>query len=320
MITLNRSISSIIPFIYALYLPIQSLLIPGFSSRWLEMIALALYLYSTFATLILYRGFDLPKLQAWSNMVCAVIVPALVIGARAQSNNQSIGGWVVMGTAVFLTATAVRQRVLQAMVGLGLLLGTLITAYGVAALASAGLAGAFVFVFTGLAVSRGIARATRDYEAFRAKEVLSLSNVAKLNAADQERQARLGQVLGSAVPMLSLISQTSKPLDSELKQSAKLIEATLRDRMRGRDLLTPAMGAEVQRLRSLGVEVVILDEGGTEELTPGDRDELLAKAIIALQEINQGRVTIRSPKGEDFKLTVVATISGQAKPLLSLRL
>jgi hypothetical protein len=320
MISLGRGISSIVPFIYALYLPIQSVTLPGFTSRWLEMIALAIYLYSAFATLILFNGLELPRAQAISNLICAGVVPALVIAQRVASNNEDIGAWVVMGTAVFLTATAVRQRVTEALIGLALLLGILIFEYGVNALASAGLAGALVFVLVGLGVSKGIARAARDTEKFRAIEVESLSNVAKLKAADQERQARLVQVLGTAVPSLSVIAQSTKPLGSELKQSAKLVEATLRDRIRGRDLLTPAMGLEVQRLRSLGVEVVVLDEGGTEDLSSSDRDEILSKAISALQEVNEGRVTIRSPKGEEFNLTVVATVSGQAKPLVSLRL
>ena len=80
------------------------------------------------------------------------------------------------------------------------------------------------------------------------------------------------------------------------------------------------MSNEVQRLRNLGVEVLILDEGGTQFLSPQERDQLLNQAVEALQVVTKGRVTIRSPKGEDFRLTVVATIPGQAQPVLSLRL
>jgi hypothetical protein len=103
-------------------------------------------------------------------------------------------------------------------------------------------------------------------------------------------------------------------------QSAKIVEATLRDNLRGRDLLNQTMTNEIQRLRNLGVEVLILDEGGTESMSAVDRDALLKEAVDSLQVVTQGRVTIRSPKGEDFRLTVVATISGQAQPVLSLRL
>jgi hypothetical protein len=110
------------------------------------------------------------------------------------------------------------------------------------------------------------------------------------------------------------------PLSEDLRQSAKLVEATLRDNLRGRDLLNLAMTNEVQRLRNLGVEVLILDEGGTESLSPAERNDLLNKAVIALQVVTQGRVTIRSPKADEFKLTVVATTPGQAEPVLSLRL
>jgi hypothetical protein len=80
------------------------------------------------------------------------------------------------------------------------------------------------------------------------------------------------------------------------------------------------MSNEIQRLRNLGVEVLILDEGGTQSLSAKERDELLSRAVDSLQVVTQGRVTIRSPKGEDFCLTVVATIPGQAQPVLSLRI
>jgi hypothetical protein len=80
------------------------------------------------------------------------------------------------------------------------------------------------------------------------------------------------------------------------------------------------MSNEVQRLRHIGVEVLILDEGGTQSLSVQERDQLLNKAVEALQVVTRGKVTIRSPQGEDFRLTVVATIPGQAQPVLSLRL
>jgi hypothetical protein len=80
------------------------------------------------------------------------------------------------------------------------------------------------------------------------------------------------------------------------------------------------MSKEVQRLRNLGCEVLILDEGGTSHMSPTERDQLLQKAVDALQVVQSGRVTIRSPKAEEFNLTVVATTPGRAEPVLSIRL
>ena len=320
MISLNRAVISLLPFIYAMYLPIQSIFVPGFSSRGLEILALAIYVYVSAATLLFFRGLRLPRWQAWLNLAAAGLIPGLVILQRTEINDQSIGAWIVMGTAIVLTATAVRQQARIALMGLGVLLGILIIQYGLPGLAASGLAGALVFVLAGLGVSRGIARTTRETEKFRAIELESMTRIAELDAAAKERQQRLAQVLGTAVPLLSVIKDAQGPIDEELKQSAKLVEATLRDNLRGRDLLNPAMSKEVQRLRSLGCEVLILDEGGTASLTPAQRDELLQKAVDALQIVKTGRVTIRSPKAEDFKLTVVATTPGQAEPVLSIRI
>jgi hypothetical protein len=320
MISINRAIASILPFVYALYLPVQSMNVPGFTTRYFEIAALLLYVYCAAATLLFFRGLQLPRWQAAINLVAGATLPTLVIAQRELIDDHSIGAWVVMGTALILTATAVRQQARFALVGLALLLGVLIVEYGAGAAATAGLAGALVFVLAGLGVSRGIARTTREMAKFKAKEVETRSKIAELEAASLERQRRLSQVLGTAVPLLSVIKDMKAPLDEELRQSAKLVEATLRDNLRGRDLLNLAMTNEVQRLRNLGVEVLILDEGGTESLTPAERNDLLNKAVAALQVVTQGRVTIRSPKADEFKLTVVATTPGQAEPVLSLRL
>jgi hypothetical protein len=320
MISLNRAIISLLPFVYAMYLPIQSIFVTGFSSRVYEIAALAIYLYVSVATLLLFRGLRLPTWQAWINLLATALIPGLVILQRDLSADHSVGAWIVMGTAIVLTATAVRQQARIALIGLAILLGTLIFEYGVGGLAAAGLAGALVFVLAGLAVSRGLARTTRETEQYRAIEMESISKIAELEAAAKERQQRLAQVLGTAVPLLSVIKDANGPIAEELKQSAKLVEATLRDNLRGRDLLNAAMSKEVQRLRNLGCEVLILDEGGTASLSQTERDQLLQKAVDALQVVQSGRVTIRSPKAEEFKLTVVATNPGQAEPVLSIRL
>jgi len=320
MISLNRIVISLLPFIYAMYLPIQSIFVPGFSTRSLEIAALAVYVYVATSTFIFFRGLRLPRWQAWVNLAAAGLIPGLVILQRNEIDNQSIGAWMVMGTAIVLTATAVRQQARIALIGLGVLLAILIVEYGLQGLTASGLAGALVFVLAGLGVSRGIARTTRETEEFRAIELESMTKIAELDAAAKERQQRLAQVLGTAVPLLSVIKDAQVPLDDDIKQSAKLVEANLRDNLRGRDLLNPAMNKEVQRLRNLGCEVLILDEGGTSLLTQAERDQLLQKAVDALQIVQSGRVTIRSPKAEEFKLTVVATIPGQAQPVVSKRL
>ena len=320
MISLRRWVAALIPLVYAFYLPVQSILLPGIQDRFFELMALAIYLLTVVPTLLFYRGLNFPIWQAAANLVAAVLIPALVIFQRDQIANDGIGGWMVMGIAVILTATAVRQQRLFAVAGLLALVGQVVYVYGPSALITAGLVGAIVFVLAGLGVSRGIQRANTESDTYREREARDLASIASLEATKAERTSRLQQVLGSSVPLLGLIAQSNEPLSPQMKQSARLLELALRDEIRGRGLLTPAMRNEISRLRNLEVEVAVLDEGGTEGLTESELEVLLAQAIAELQIIDKGRVTLRSPKGESFKITVVATLPGVAQPLLSLRL
>jgi hypothetical protein len=320
MISIKRWAAALIPMVYALYLPVQSLLIPDVQNRLFEVVALLIYLAAVLPTLILYRGLVLPIWQAAFNLVAAVVLPALIILQRDALNSDDTGGWVVMGTAVILTATSVRQRRVFAVLGVVSLVAEFVYVYGPIALFTAGLVGALVFVLAGLGVSTGIQNANTESDKYREREAKSLASIASLEATKSERTSRLQQVLGSSVPFLALIADSKEPLSAEIKQSARLLELALRDEIRGRGLLTSNMRSEISRLRNLGVEVALLDEGGTEGLSNDELDALLAQAIDALQAISNGRVTIRSPRGETFKVTVVATLPGVAQPLLSLRL
>ena len=125
MISINRAIASILPFVYALYLPVQSMNVPGFTTRYLEIAALVLYVYCAAATLLFFRGLQLPRWQAAINLISGAALPTIVIVQRELIDDHSIGAWVVMGTALILTGTAVRQQPRFALIGLALLLGVL---------------------------------------------------------------------------------------------------------------------------------------------------------------------------------------------------
>ncbi len=320
MIVIRRGIASTIPFIYAIYLPVQSMLLPNPLQRNYELLALCLYLSAAIPSFLLYRGLRLPLAQALFNLSVTVVMPALVIWQRAVINDVSVGGWVVMGTAVILTVTAVRQQRLLAVLGTISLAAQLLYQYGAIVAMTGGLIGAVVLVLAGLGVSTGIQRANSEVDQYRLQEENSRSQIAAITATRNERASRLQAILGAAIPMLSEVAAAKNPLSPERKLQTKMLELSLRDEIRGRNLLSPEMKSEIARLRNLGCEVAVLDEGGTDHLSAESKNEILNRAVLALQDVTQGRVTIRSPKGESFVLTVVATLSGQAQPLVSLRL
>jgi hypothetical protein len=320
MIVIRRWVASLIPLVYAIYLTVQSILLPNFLGRKLELVALVIYLLAVLPSLVLYKGLRLPVSQALYNLSAAIMMPALVIWQRESINDNSVGGWVVMGTAVVLTVTAVRQQRLLAVLGALSLAIQLLVNYGPLAAVTGGLIGAVVLVLAGLGVSAGIQKANAEVDEYRMQEKTSRAQIAATTATRIERATRLQQVLGAAIPMLTEISNSKTVLKDDKKKQAKLLELSLRDEIRGRNLLSQEMRFEINRLRNLGVDVAVLDEGGTDHLDAEQKAELLETAIASLQEITNGRVTIRSPRGESFALTVVATLPGQAAPLVSLRL
>lgn len=320
MISIRRWVAAVIPFIYALYLPVQSLLLPNPLHRNLEIFALCIYLIAVTPSLLIYSDLKLPLGQALYNLSAAVIMPALVLSQRDSTHNQSVGGWVVMGTAVLMTITAVRQQRLLAVIGTLALAIQILIHYGPIAVLTSGLVGAVVLVLAGLGVSAGMQRANSEVGSYRLQEETSRAQIAATTATRRERTTRLQEVLGAAIPMLSEIAELKTPLAEDRKREAKLLELILRDEIRGRNLLTPELKTEIQRLRSFGVEVAVLDEGGTDHLELTAKNAILNKAVEALQGVTKGRVTIRSPRGESFQLTVVATLPGKPEPLVSLRL
>ena len=63
-----------------------------------------------------------------------------------------------------------------------------------------------------------------------------------------------------------------------------------------------------------GVEVIILDEGGLDNMTDYSRKEILQKVADSFAQVSEGRITLRAPAQEDWKITLVATRPGVAKP------
>jgi hypothetical protein len=85
-------------------------------------------------------------------------------------------------------------------------------------------------------------------------------------------------------------------------------------------LINSKLKASVRSARSRGVEVVVLDEGGLVAISEPERDSLRDQLATELDNINSGRVTIRSPQLADVRATFVASRKGTAKPDVFLKL
>ncbi len=286
----------------------------GYRNPFLAVLAIVLYLVAILASMIFYRGPNLPIPQAIFNLVVAALVPLLINSELDPRTADGYSTWYVIGIATLMATTAVRQQKLIAWIGTAILVIQVISWAGFIAGVQTGLIGAMMLVFSGHTISIGLRNAYRDTMAFT-KLALDTQKEKVVNAAaSQERRAGLDTALRGALPMLNQIKNQHGKLSAEQKLEARLLEASLRDEIRGRGLMTPAIRSAAQKARLRGVEVVILDEGGLDNTSEGNRSEILAKVAATFEDVHEGRVTLRAPAEEAWRVTLVATRAGIAKP------
>lgn len=291
----------------------------GYKDPILATTAIVIYIVAIIASMIFYRGPNLPVLQAILNLVVAALVPLMTNANLNPRTADMYSTWYVIGIATLMATTAVRQQKFIAWVGTAILVIQVISWAGLIAGIQAGLIGALMLVFSGHTISVGLRNAYRDTMAFT-KLALDAQTEKVVNvAASEERRARLDSALRGALPMLNEIKNNHGKLNEDQKQEARLLEASLRDEIRGRGLMTKEIRDAVKSARLRGIEVVLLDEGGLDQISVGHRGEILSQVATAISKVKEGRITLRAPTDEAWRVTLVATRPGIAKPDLWLK-
>lgn len=291
----------------------------GYKDPILATTAIVIYIVAIIASMIFYRGPNLPVPQAILNLVVAALVPLMTNANLNPRTADMYSTWYVIGIATLMATTAVRQQKFIAWVGTAILVIQVISWAGLIAGIQAGLIGALMLVFSGHTISVGLRNAYRDTMAFT-KLALDAQTEKVVNvAASEERRARLDSALRGALPMLNEIKNNHGKLNEHQKQEARLLEASLRDEIRGRGLMTKEIRDAVKSARLRGIEVVLLDEGGLDQISVGHRGEILSQVATAISKVKEGRITLRAPTDEAWRVTLVATRPGIAKPDLWLK-
>lgn len=286
----------------------------GYSEPGLATTAIVIYIVAIVASMIFYRGPNLPMPQAILNLVVAALVPLLTNSKLDPVTADSYSTWYVIGIATLMATTAVRQQKFIAWLGTAIMVIQVISWAGFIAGIQTGLIGALMLVFSGHTISVGLRNAYRDTMAFT-KLALDTQTEKVVNAAaSEERRARLDTALRGALPMLNQIKNNHGKLDDGQKLEARLLEASLRDEIRGRGLMTKEIREVVRSARLRGLEVVVLDEGGLDQIGTGHRSEILTQVATAISDVKEGRITLRAPADEAWRVTLVATRPGIAKP------
>ena len=320
MIELSRRLLTWIALAYALFHALLgSVHIGAYREPAAAIASIVIYVIAVVATIGFYRGIRIPAAQAYMATVVALVIPVLAQSQLDSDNFANYSTWYVQGIATLMSAVLIRGHIAAAWFGVaGMTLEVILWA-GIENFLDSGLLGAIMFTAGCTAVKLGLTRVSEEIELYERRTVESEAEAAAITAAGLQRSRLLATTLHRASPILTRIA-TGTALSAEEQTDARLLEAGLRDEIRGRDLLNAQTREAIESARRRGVAVNVLDEGGLSNLSDSARTELLNQVVGALRQVERGRVTIRSPKDEPWQITVAAFEDADNAPKLWLRL
>lgn len=281
--------------------------------------AIALYLVGLFLSVVTSKGLKLGEGSSWFVFSIALVVPLVMSAAVSSDSSKGYATWHIAGIATLMAVLIVRQHVVLAWLGVVFMIIQTLIWGGLGVLFSSGIFGAFLLVLAAQLTSSILASAARAADEFSALTIATNAQTAASTAARIERQRRVQETLRESLPLLDRIVESGGKLtESEISQ-ALLKEHELRDQIRGRALITPALTMATRAARMRGVEVQLLDDGGFEGIDEERRLELLERITTELANVSAGKVVIRAVAGESWVLTMAAIRKDADRPDLFLR-
>jgi hypothetical protein len=190
---------------------------------------------------------------------------------------------------------------------------------GVAGLGEVGIEGMAILIAAASATAYALKRADREVLELQEAEMAAEEAIVRSEAAGLERRIRLQNVLERALPALSYISANGGNLTPIEQEKLLQLEASLRDDIRGKSLLNANVRKSVAAARARGVEAILLDEGGLGDVPEPQLTQMLERIAKAIDSVRSGKVVVRSPRGEKWVVTVMATRPGTQAPDLWLK-
>ncbi|UOE44470.1 hypothetical protein [Agromyces larvae] len=281
---------------------------------WPTLAALGLYAAATVLSLWPTGRVRMPDWLAAFDLVVAIAVPVLVTTQLDPDADNGFATWYVAAVGTLMTIVAARRQLVMAWIGVGALaLQTLLWA-GFAALGSLGVVGSIVWVAIAHALTVALASAARAARRYGQAEREAAAWQAAQDAHLFEGRMRLAQTSRIASPMLRRIADQGGVLTEQQRRECRMLEAAIRDEIRGRMLLTDVVRVEVQRARERGITVTLLDEGGIDELDEPARDRVLSRLAEAIARSTADRIIVRTAaEGSPVAVTVVG-LRGSGDP------
>lgn len=280
----------------------------------------AMVLVSAAAILLIQRHPDpYPRRLAWTVIGAVVVATVLVSWQLPDEGAFGRASWHLGANTWLLFFLTLRRRAWMAW--LGFLLMAMATMHwaidsgrgigsGIGMLQThAGI------LLVGTLFASNLRRTSARINAFNERSVAAAASYAAADAATEIRRQRVAELATAVVPLLERIADGDQ-LSPDDKLEFKSTEATLRDSVRGRHLMVPAVQDAVKRARLRGLEVNVLDDRG-KPLSDGLAMSTVSSQIASLlDDAQDGTVTMRlHPENRALAVSFVAQGSTQESRL-----
>ena len=295
MIAIPRWLLLVLAALFSAYhvmLGLTSLHVPA--SPWPSVVAIVLYVIATVASLWVGSRVRMPDWLAAFDLAVCIVMPLLVTSQLDPTAANGYATWYVAAVGTLMTIAAARRQIFAAWLGvIALAVQTLVWA-GPIALGALGVIGSIAWVAIAHMLAAALGTAAREARRYAQAEREAAEWQAAQDAHVFEGRARLAQTNRIAAPMLRRIADRGGVLTSSQRRECRILEAAIRDEIRGRMLLTDDVRSQVQRARERGATVTLLDEGGIDDL-PGDhRERVLARLADAIATSKADRIIART--------------------------
>lgn len=295
MIGIPRSLLLLLAALFSAYhvaLAISSIEVPA--SPWPTVVALVLYAAATIASLSVGSRVRMPDWLAAFDLAVSIVLPLLVTSQLDPDAANGYATWYVAAVGTLMTIAAARRQLTAAWLGVIALAVQTVVWDGPLALGTLGVIGSIAWVAIAHMLSAALGTAAREARRYAHAEREAAEWQAAQDAHLFVGQTRLVQTNRIAAPMLRRIADRGGVLTAQQRRECRMLEAAIRDEIRGRMLLSDDVRMRVQAARERGAVVTLLDEGGIDDLVAVERERVLALVAEAIGASQADRIVVRT--------------------------
>lgn len=282
-------------------------------------LSIAIYMATMVISVVASKGLTISR--GFGSLVAIGAVATVIVANSGiqPGHSDPYSTWYVGGMSALLGVLAARGQSAMAWISAALVSFLVVVEDGLEGLGEVGIEGMAILIAAASATAFALKRADREVVELQNAEMAAEAAIIGSEAAGEERKVRLQNVLERSLNALGQISVNRGAVTKREKEEFLQLESSLRDDIRGRALLNPTVRKAASEARARGIDVLILDEGGLSLLPVSQLEHILEKVAGAINSVVAGKVVVRSPRGEKWVVTVMATRSGTETPDLWLK-